>query len=419
MQARLPIVFACENSLAAESRQDVFACENCRTRPPDLPTLRNRSSLRYAHRFPHPSIPKSSLPSTATPATQPIATTESGWRVLLRRVARRLTHAPVATPSAITATAPAIAPAETATVTKKPVTSTPKKQAATSKKPTAARAASPTVPLAIKRRIAIVNHKGGVGKTTCTIHLAGAIASLGYRVLVVDCDSSGDLSWALLANHESLPYSVADIFAASVVPTAELIQHTEFSGIDIIPADGRLRLFDQSADFATDPRATLLAFALQEVEATYDVILFDSSPRQQFPGFAAMVAAQEVLIPCQPSSLSIRGIRSVEEQVQVVRHALNPQLAIRGFFLSMVDARSATQTYCRELLVNNLGEDHVLGTMVPNLKALDTALNLRKPIAFHAKTSKAAQVFAEFAKELLATSSGSTPPKSHVQSTAA
>src|SRR5207302_9952108 len=95
-------------------------------------------------------------------------------------------------------------------------------------------------------KFAITLHKGGVGKTTTTTNLAGALAAQGQRVLLIDCDSQGDLSSVLLDDHEKLPHTVADLFADTGVLAEHLIRPTHFARIAIIPADRRLDRFQRT-----------------------------------------------------------------------------------------------------------------------------------------------------------------------------
>lgn len=251
------------------------------------------------------------------------------------------------------------------------------------------------------RKIAIINHKGGVGKTSTTVHLSGTLAAMGYRVLICDCDSQGDLSSIYLEDHESLPGSIADIFAGSGIPTAELIQKTFHENIDVIPADTRLNQVDKTHGFEEDPNVQCLADAVSQVEAEYDFILFDCPPRPHLSSFAALISATEVLIPCQASQFSVRSMAKLHQEIALAQRTLNPQLRIVGHFLSMVSSRSATQKKYREMMVAALGEDLVLKTAIPVMATFESAINYGKPVSLHSPKSKAAQVMNSFAVELI------------------
>src|SRR5215211_7624609 len=94
------------------------------------------------------------------------------------------------------------------------------------------------------KRITIINQKGGCGKTTTAVHLSATLSAMGHRVLAVDCDSQGDLSAIYCPEHESLPYSLADIFGETGIFTADIIRPTSYPGLSVLPADDRLNQYD-------------------------------------------------------------------------------------------------------------------------------------------------------------------------------
>lgn len=255
----------------------------------------------------------------------------------------------------------------------------------------------------MKQRIAIVNHKGGIGKTTTTVNLAGALAEQGQRVLAVDCDAQGDLSALFLENHEQLPYTLADLFTDAGIGARDLIQETRFKGISVLPADRRLNAVDKTHDFVNSPNVTSIADALSEVEADYDIVLLDCPPRSHLSGFAAMVAADHVLVPVQVANFAVRSLASIEEDFRLARQSFKPSITIH-YFLSMVSGSSTIQRKNRETLVRALGEENVLATVVPLMSTYSTAINVRRPVVFHKPKTKAADISRDFANELLGVS---------------
>ena len=249
------------------------------------------------------------------------------------------------------------------------------------------------------RRYAVSIHKGGVGKTTTTVNLAGALAEAGGRVLLVDCDSQSDLSGVFLDNHESLPHSLADLFAESGVLTRDLIQPTAFENISIIPADRRLELVEKTADFHDSPAATTLADAISEVEHDYDFVILDCATRPHLSGYAALVAAHRVLVPLIGSQYSFRSVASIRRETERVRASLNPDLTVHYYF-SMLKRSKMNELY-RSTLVEVVGEEAVLKTQIPDQQTIQTAANLRKPLVFHSKRSKAADAIRSLANELI------------------
>ena len=257
-----------------------------------------------------------------------------------------------------------------------------------------------TQPMTTMRTIAVLNHKGGVGKTTVTLNLAGALAEMGYRTLVVDCDSQGDLSSLLIDSHDVLPYSVADLFAGSGVTTQDVIQPTGFANISVLTADRRLNVVERTYGFEEDPASMALANALSEVQKHFDFALLDCATKPHLTGYAALCAAHEAIVPCEPSQFSLRSLATIIEQVQAVRRTFNPGLGVR-YFLSKTPARSKTADSCRKVLADTFGAAAVFTVSIPNAKTVDTAVNLRKPVVVHSKKSKVAEGIREFALEFL------------------
>lgn len=251
------------------------------------------------------------------------------------------------------------------------------------------------------KRIAVINQKGGVGKTTTAVNLAGAFAEMGYRTLLLDCDSQGDLSTIFLPGHEELHHSIADIFAGSPIKTKDLIHALPQENLFLIPGDRRLNQFDKTHGYEQDPQALALADALSKVQEDFDLIVFDCAPRAHLSSFAALIAATDVLVPVQPSQFAIGSILTLHQEIESVRTSRNPKLIVRGYFLSMLKPRSPTQKACHESLVQALGKKLVLKTAIPEMATFDTAINLGKPVTIHAPRSKAAQIVRTFALELL------------------
>lgn len=257
-------------------------------------------------------------------------------------------------------------------------------------------------------KYAVTLHKGGVGKTTTTVNIAGVLAERGKRVLIIDCDSQGDVSSVFLDAHEQLPLSVADIFADTGALTEDLIRPTPFPNISIIPADRRLELFEQTHDFKSDERTRCLADAIAEVEGDFDCVLMDTATRPHLTGYAALVACDVAVIPLEAARFSFRSVASIRNYVELESDAksLNPAMEIR-YFLSKAKKNKVHEA-CRVALSEILGQGALLETAVPDSSVVNTALHLRKPVVEHSKRSKAAEAYRLLVNELGEVAHGST-----------
>jgi chromosome partitioning protein len=165
---------------------------------------------------------------------------------------------------------------------------------------------------------------------------------MGYKVLVFDCDSQGDLSAVYTPGADQLPHSIANLFDGTAF-VEDLIQQTEYENVAVVPADERLNLVDKTHGFENDPNATCLTDAVTTIQGRYDYILFDCPPRPHLTAFAALCAASHVIIPCEPSQFSVRSMVRLMDEIDLARKRFNPQLHLLGYFLSKVANRSRTQ----------------------------------------------------------------------------
>jgi chromosome partitioning protein len=250
-------------------------------------------------------------------------------------------------------------------------------------------------------RIAIINHKGGVGKTSTAINLAAALAQMNYKVLIFDCDSQGDLSAVYAPGADQLPRSIANLFDGTAF-VEDLIRTTEYPNISVVTADERLNLVDKTHGFENDANASCLADAVAALQDHYDYILFDCPPRPHLSAFAALCAASHIVIPCEASQFSVRSMVRLMEEIELARKTYNPQLQLVGYFLSKVANRSKTQETYRTLLVEAFGEQLVLKTSIPVLATFEAAINVRKPVVYFRPRSLASDIIRQLALELIA-----------------
>src|SRR5690625_6880 len=179
------------------------------------------------------------------------------------------------------------------------------------------------------RIIALVNQKGGVGKTTSSINLGAALADYGRRVLLVDFDPQGALSVGLGINPNALEKSVYNVLMSARLDPHEVIHETAVDNIDVMPANidlsaAEIQLVGEVA------REQVLARALSKVADEYDVVLVDCQPSLGLLTVNALTAAHGVIIPLETEFFALRGVALLVETIEKVQDRLNPSLEIDG-----------------------------------------------------------------------------------------
>ncbi len=193
------------------------------------------------------------------------------------------------------------------------------------------------------RIITIAMQKGGVGKTTTTINLAAALATLNYRVLAIDLDPQGNLTEHVGFDPEQVEPTIYDVLRMELEghdsDVAAAILSSE-EGFDLVPAQPELSLVELSLMNALS-RERILATILDDVKPEYDFILIDCSPSLNLLVINALTAADSVIIPIQTEYLAARGASMVLSTIETIRQKkLNPELQVEGILLTMADTRT-------------------------------------------------------------------------------
>lgn len=186
------------------------------------------------------------------------------------------------------------------------------------------------------RIFALANQKGGVAKTTSVLNLSAALSELGYRVLMIDLDPQGSLTFSCGHDPDRLELTIHDVLLGRM-PIQKVIQQT--SGPDIAPANIELAGAEMFL-FTKTGREYELQRALEEVDRDYDVIMIDCPPSLGILTINGLTAAHEVVIPFQCETLSQRGVAQLLETINDVRRYTNRDLKIRGILPTMFDKRT-------------------------------------------------------------------------------
>jgi chromosome partitioning protein len=259
-------------------------------------------------------------------------------------------------------------------------------------------------PIALKshgpaRVIALCNQKGGVGKTTTTISLGGALAEYGRNVLMVDFDPQGALSAGFGVNtHDAV--TIYDLLIGREKDVRKAIVPTKTKGIHVIPANidlsaAEVHLVNEVA------REHILARVLKPVLDDYDVVLIDCQPSLGLLTVNALTAAHGVLIPLETEYFALRGVALLIDTIEKVRDRLNPAIRVDGIVATMHDPRTLHSKEVMDRVVEEFG-DIVLHTAIGRTVKFPDASVAAVPITEFAPTHAGAQTYRQLARELIA-----------------
>ncbi len=249
------------------------------------------------------------------------------------------------------------------------------------------------------RIIALCNQKGGVGKTTTTISLGGALAECGRNVLMVDFDPQGALSAGLGVNtHDTV--TIYDLLIGREKDVRKAITPTKTKGIHVIPANidlsaAEVHLVNEVA------REQILARVLKPVLDDYDVVLIDCQPSLGLLTVNALTAAHGVLIPLETEYFALRGVALLIDTIEKVRDRLNPAIRVDGIVATMYDPRTLHSKEVMERVVEAFG-DTVLDTVIGRTVKFPDASVAAVPITEFAPNHAGAQTYRQLARELIA-----------------
>lgn len=249
----------------------------------------------------------------------------------------------------------------------------------------------------VSTTIAFANQKGGVAKTTSVASLGAALAELRQRVLLVDLDPQGSLTFSLGIDPEDLECSLAEVLLGDIAVTEAMVVTEE--GLHLVPSAVELARTEDSLVNRTGREQRLRA-ALLPIVDDYDWILIDCPPTLSILTINALTAADEVIIPLQAETLSHRGVGQLLDTIHDVRLHINDALVIRGVLATMYDGRTA---HARAVLaaIEDAYELDVLDPPIPKTIRFAEAPAIGRSILATARRHKGAEAYRTIARTLV------------------
>ncbi|MDO9485411.1 MAG: ParA family protein [Actinomycetota bacterium] len=250
------------------------------------------------------------------------------------------------------------------------------------------------------RVIAMVNQKGGVGKTTSTVSLGAALAGYGRKVLLVDFDPQGALSVALGVNPNEMERTVYNVLTDYECDIREVVLTTDVTNLDLLPSNidlsaAELQLVSEVG------REYALGRALAPLLPEYDIVLIDCQPSLGLLTLNALTASTGVIVPMETEYFALRGVALLQDTINKVKARLNPELTIIGVLPTMYDPRTL---HSREVLqtVRQAFGDQVFQTAIHRTVKFPDAAVAGEPITTFAPSSAGAESYRQLAREVLA-----------------
>ena len=251
--------------------------------------------------------------------------------------------------------------------------------------------------------LAVVNQKGGVGKTTTAINLSAAIAEKNFKVLLIDLDPQGNATTGLgLSNTEQSDQTIYGILNGTTAIN-NVIKNTKFEGLDLITSNVDLSGLEVETagdnDRAFILKAKLTAY-LNDSSTPYDYILIDCPPSLSLLTVMALVSSNSLLVPLQTEFFALEGLTQLMKTIERIKVNLNPELEIQGILLTMYDRRNKLSSQV-EQEARDYFKDKVYQTVIPRNVRLSEAPSHGVPVLVYDKSCPGSKSYYSFTDEFI------------------
>ena len=244
--------------------------------------------------------------------------------------------------------------------------------------------------------IAIVNQKGGVGKTTSCVNLASSLTAEGAKVLVCDFDPQGNATSGLGVDKSSVSPTIYDVLINGA-PPEKSVAHTPYA--DLLPSNKTLA--GATVEMIPLPRREfLLRDALKALTDSYHFILIDCPPSLELLTLNCLCAADTILVPVQCEYYALEGLSDLMSTVRIVKRGLNPAISVEGVLLTMYDGRTNLSLQVAEEVKRHF-PGQVFATVIPRNVRLSEAPSHGKPVNVYDPYSRGTDAYRRLAQEIL------------------